>query len=325
MLLVDLIIDGNYILLKNAFTLHKHNLLFGGLQKSLEISVSNYRKWFPFANVYFVSDSREKSWRTKLNKDYKSQRKKDIDIDWSFVFDTYSEFKDNLKYKKIKVLEAKNIEGDDFTSYLVKNSNDSGRSTVIVSNDYDIKQLVKYNLNPLYINVMTNEMMTKQKIFLPKNFQLFLNAVSKLENDDIFNINDNQEFLQLLRSFIQKYETVEINGVESLIVKVISGDISDNIKSVWSMVKNGKKRGIGEKGAMSVVEKYHLEFGEINLSDPDLYENIADLICEKKKLSKTTIISIKDNIEKNMRLINLDINNFPKEVINRIENEFTKI
>lgn len=325
MLLVDLIIDGNYLLNRQVFVLHKHNLLFGGLQKSLEISVSNYRKWFPFTNVYFVSDSREKSWRTKLNKDYKSQRKKDIDIDWSFVFDTYAEFKNNLKYKKIKVLESKNIEGDDFTAYLVKNSNASGRSTVIVSNDYDIKQLVSYSLSPLYINVMTNEMLTKQKIFLPQNFQLFLNAVSKLNNDDIFNINDNQEFLQLLRSFIQKYETVEINGPESLIIKVISGDVSDNIKSAWSIVKNGKKRGIGEKGAMSIIERYHSEFGEINLQDPDLFENIADLICEKKKLSKTTITSIKDNIEKNMKLINLDVNNFPKEVINRIENEFTKI
>mgnify|MGYP001355634956 CR=1 FL=1 len=320
-MLCDLILDGNYLLNKNTFTLHKNNLLYGSLHRSLENTVNNYRKWYPFANVYLVSDSKEKSWRKQLVGDYKSTRKKDSDIDWGFVYNAYSEFKISMG-GLIKILEAPHVEGDDWISFLTSNVNKEGRSTIIVSNDYDIKQIVGYGLDPLYINIMTNEMYNKEKLFLPKNYQIFLNKVSKLPNDDIFNLNDNSEFLRLLDKFINKYEINEIDPIESLIVKVISGDQSDNIGSVWSQIKNGKKRGIGNKGAKSIYDEYLTEFGEINLGDPDLYENIADLICEKKKLSKTQIEKIVENIKDNVKLIDLRINNLPDEIVKKMKDKY---
>ena len=323
-MICDLIIDGNYILSKNTFTLHKNNLLFGALHKSLENTVNNYRKWYPFANVYLVSDSKEKSWRKQLTTNYKATRKKDSDIDWTFVYGAYGEFKDSMK-GLVKVLEAPHVEGDDWISFLVNKANNEGRSTIIVSNDYDIKQIVNYGLEPLFINIMTNEMYNKEKLFLPKNYQIFLNKVSKLPSDDIFSLNDNTDFLLLLDKFINKYEINEINPIESLMVKIISGDTSDNIGSVWSVVKNGKKRGIGAKGAQSIYDEYILEFGEINLGDPDLYENIADLICEKKKLSKTQIESIVENIKDNMKLIDLRMHNLPGEIVEKMENGYSNI
>jgi 5'-3' exonuclease len=321
-MICDLVIDGNYILSKNTFTLHKNNLLFGALHKSLENTVNNYRKWYPFANVYLVSDSKEKSWRKQLTTNYKATRKKDSDIDWTFVYNAYGEFKDSMK-GLVKVLEAPHVEGDDWISFLVTKANNEGRSTIIVSNDYDIKQIVNYGLDPLFINIMTNEMYNKEKLFLPRNYQIFLNKVSKLPSDDIFNLNDNTDFLLLLDKFINKYEINEINPVESLMVKIISGDTSDNIGSVWSVVKNGKKRGIGAKGAQSIYDEYIVEFGEINLADPDLYENIADLICEKKKLSKTQIESIVDNIKDNMKLIDLRLHNLPDEIVEKMESGYS--
>lgn len=323
-MICDLIIDGNYILSKNTFTLHKNNLLFGALHKSLENTINNYRKWYPFANVYLVSDSKEKSWRKQLTTNYKATRKKDSDIDWNFVYTAYGEFKDSMK-GLVKVLEAPHVEGDDWISFLVTKANNEGRSTIIVSNDYDIKQIVNYGLDPLYINIMTNEMYNKEKLFLPKNYQIFLNKVSKLPSDDIFSLNDNTDFLLLLDRFINKYEINEINPVESLMVKIISGDTSDNIGSVWSVVKNGKKRGIGAKGAQSIYDEYIVEFGEVNLGDPDLYENIADLICEKKKLSKTQIESIVDNIKDNMKLIDLRLHNLPEEIVEKMESGYSGI
>ena len=323
-MICDLIIDGNYILSKNTFTLHKNNLLFGALHKSLENTINSYRKWYPFANVYLVSDSKEKSWRKQLTTTYKATRKKDSDIDWNFVYTAYGEFKDSMK-GLVKVLEAPHVEGDDWISFLVTKANNEGRSTIIVSNDYDIKQIVSYGLDPLFINIMTNEMYNKEKLFLPKNYQIFLNKVSKLPSDDIFSLNDNTDFLLLLNRFINKYEINEINPVESLMVKIISGDTSDNIGSVWSIIKNGKKRGIGAKGAQSIYDEYILEFGELNLSDPDLYENIADLICEKKKLSKTQIESIVENIKDNMKLIDLRMHNLPEEIVEKMETGYSSI
>lgn len=316
-MLVDLIIDGNYILSKLVFTLHKNNLLFGALHKSLENTINNYRKWYPFANIYLVSDSKEKSWRKQLTSEYKATRKKDSDIDWNFVYTAYGEFKESVV--GCKILEAPHVEGDDWISFLVNRANESGRSTIIVSNDYDIKQIVSYSLEPLYINIMSNEMFNKEKLFLPKNYQIFLNKVSKLPNDDIFALNDNSEFIELMNRFITKYELNEIDPVESLIIKIISGDQSDNISSVWNVTKNGKTRGIGAKGAKGIYDNYITEFGEVNLSDPDLLENIADLICEKKKLSKSKIEDIVENIKGNFKLIDLRLHNLPDEIIDKME------
>jgi hypothetical protein len=44
----------------------------------------------------------------------------------------------------------------------------------------------------------------------------------------------------------------------------------------------------------------------------------ADLICEKKKLSKSTIPSIKGNLESNIKLILLDTQNLPQEVLDKM-------
>jgi hypothetical protein len=55
------------------------------------------------------------------------------------------------------------------------------------------------------------------------------------------------------------------------------------------VVKTERKEEL-EQQAQTIYE-YITEFGEIDLRDPDLYENIADLICEKKKLSKTQIVN----------------------------------
>jgi hypothetical protein len=47
-------------------------------------------------------------------------------------------------------------------------------------------------------------------------------------------------FFGLLDRFISKYDIHEINPIESLITKIISGDQSD-IGSVWSVVKTERK------------------------------------------------------------------------------------
>lgn len=306
MVSVNLIIDCNYILNKNVYSLHKNNLLFGGLYKSLELSVANYRKWFPFANVYLVSDSKGKSWRKELIHDnYKSQRKKNVDIDWNFVYNTYDEFKKNVI--GAKVLEGPRIEGDDWIYYVTKRSNDDNKSVIIVSNDYDIKQLLKFSTNNGWLNIMSNEMNGKEKIFVPKNYQMVMNKInSSVNNDDIFNLNDDNDFINLMNKFLSKYEIVEVDSDESLFTKIVAGDDSDNIKSVYvGKTKTGKPRGLGDKSAKEIYDMYLSEFGEVDFDDPDIHENIADLILEFRKLSSDNMDKIKTNIENNFKLINL--------------------
>jgi hypothetical protein len=47
---------------------------------------------------------------------------------------------------------------------------------------------------------MSNEMYNQEKIFLPSNYQIFLNKVGNKNNNDIFDLNDNQEFINLMNS-----------------------------------------------------------------------------------------------------------------------------
>ena len=296
---INLILDGNYLLQRNVFSLHKNNLLYGALETSLEMSVNNYRQWFGFENVYFVSDSKEKSWRKQHYNEYKGNRKKDTDIDWEFVYNTYDAFKAKLA-SKVKILEYSQVEGDDWISYIAQTANKEGISNLIVSNDYDIKQLIKYELDPLWINIMSNEVYTNQKIFLPKNYQIFLDKVKSVAvNNDIFTLSNDGEFLGMVSSFMERYEVNEVNATESLVIKLISGDSGDNILSVWALEKNGKRRGIGEAGAKSLYDIYELEFGDVDINADDFLDNIADLICEKKKLVRSNEFDkIKQNLEK---------------------------
>lgn len=322
-MLLNLIVDGNYILSRLVFTLHKNNLLYGALYTSLENTISNYRKMYPFCNIYFVSDSKEQSWRKKINKEYKLKRKKDSDIDWKFVYDTYDEFKQNTN---CKVLEAPNVEGDDWISYLINQSNKKSESNLIISNDYDIKQLLKFDLGNNYINFMTNEMYSKGKLFMPINWKVFIDKISKdSKSDDIFNLNDNKEFLNLIDFLTNKYQVVDVDPVKSFIIKVISGDNSDNIKSVWvTRDKGGRNRGIGMKGAESIFTQYNSEFGDPKLNDPDLYENIADLIIEKKKLSRTKMDPIVERIKENVIMVDLSLNTLPNQIIEKMKNVYNE-
>lgn len=319
---LNLIIDGNYVLSKLVFTLHKNNLLYGALYKSMENTILSYKKWYPFTKTYLVSDSKEKSWRKQILQDYKAHRKKDTDIDWQFVYKTYDEVKSNIK--GISVMESPGIEGDDFVSFIIHETNKLGHSNVVVSNDHDIKQLLTFNLNPLFINFMTNEMYNQEKLFLPKNYQIFIDSVKKLPND-LFNLNDNQEFILLIDKFLNRYRTSEVDNLQSLLIKVISGDTSDNIQSVFQVTKNGKTRGIGQKGALAIYNDYYSEFGEASLNDPDMFENIADIICEKKKISKTNIEKIVDRINENLTMVDLRIEKLPPNIINEMAIVYGKI
>lgn len=324
-MLCDLIIDGNYILSKLVFTLHKNNILYGSLYNSLENTILGYRKIYPFRKIYLVSDSKEKSWRKNLKVSYKSTRKRDSSIDWNFVYNTYQEFKDSLS--NIKVLEESHVEGDDWISFLCEKSNSIGISNIIISNDYDIKQLIRFNLDPLWINIMYNGMYFKNKIFIPRDWKIFKDKISKLEeNNDIFNLNYNNEFIIALTNLVESNEVKEVDYIESLIIKLITGDKSDNISSVWSSkTKNGTPRGIGERGAQSIYNNYIEEFGNPSIKDVDLYENIADIICEKKKISKTNIEKIVKNIESNSKLIDLRTENLPKEIFEKMEIIYNKL
>ena len=308
--------------MKSVFSLSKSNMLYGNLTRVLESGVTTYKSWFPFEKTYLVSDSREKSWRKDIYDKYKASRKRDTDIDWEFVYQTYSDFKENFSKKGFRILEAANIEGDDWISYILDTANKKGISNIIVSNDYDIKQLLKFNVDENFINIMTNEMYNKTKLFMPKNYNIFFAKLKKFNNNDIFSLNNNQDFYKLISSFLERHEIIEIDPIKSLLLKIISGDVSDNIESVYTTYgATGKPRGIGEKGGLSIIEKYITEFGEPILEDDNLISNIADLVMEKRKVNSIYMDDIIKNINLNKKIIDLRLSNLPANIVSKMKNK----
>lgn len=318
----NLIIDGNYLLNKNVFILNKNKMLYGLLHESLINTITTFSNYYQFDNIFLVSD--KGSWRKGVFSDYKANRVKNTDIDWEFVMTTYDEVKSDLP-KKINKLEGSYIEGDDWIYKLVKDTNKIGHSNLIITNDRDINQLVDLDLNLNYINIVSNEMWNAEKIFLPNNYELYLSSINEtISNMDIFNFDYTSELYDFVRNYINKREINIVFGKEVIVKKIISGDKSDNIKSCYvKESKSGRMMGIGDKGAEKIMDIYYREYGDMDIDDEDFYDNLADIVCEVKKISNANIESISTRLKENMEIINFDF--IPDDIINRMDEKIKDI
>lgn len=321
---VNLIIDGNYMLYRNIFSLHKTKTLFGDLLLSLEMSINSHLKKYPFENIYLVSDTRTASWRKSIYSAYKEQRKKDEDIDWEFCFNTYDQFKEELKEnnKRVKVLQSEGLEGDDFIHFLTKRANRKGESNIIIASDGDITQLLDYRLNPTWINIQLKDDAYRPKMYLPQGYKLFLRELKNAEQD-LFNLNDNDLFLSYYNTLNERCPVEEIDSEHKLFIKIISGDVGDNIKSVLiTEQKSGIKRGIGDAGANKIWENFKTHYpNSIVFSEDKWIENLISFIADYKKveLSKDMEDTIRKNVHFNRQLVHFDIKHYPKEILEKVK------
>lgn len=317
----DLIIDGNYVLNKLVHSLYKSNVLYGSLEESLNMMIQKYRRYYSFSNVYLVSDMKSKSWRHSIYSEYKAKRKYDSDIDWNFVFETYAHVKSNLGEVRVKVRESEGIEGDDWIYFLAKKSNASGRSCMIISNDQDMNQLINISLEPQYMNFMVNERYSNHVITLPTGSNILLSELSKMKRT-IFDMNTNEEFVELINTFIERNKVIYVNSSEELVGKLIMGDTSDNILSVYrkeciTIGGDVVYKGIGEASKKKIIDIYRNEYGEVDINDDSFYEKISDIICEVKKVKRSNIPNIIENIKYNKQLISFDM--IPSHIIDIIK------
>jgi len=332
MVKTNIIIDGNYLVMKNVFILKKLRSLHD-LQLLLEKDYDNITKSFPFDNVYFVSDSRESNWRKQQYKEYKGKRKKDSDIDWDFVFKTYDEFKENIKNRRnSKLLEFPGLEGDDFIAHIIQTSNKKGFSNILVASDGDLQQLLKYDLNKNYINIQWNYRFSDERLYLPKNYQLFLNQLNSSESADIFSLDNDSEFCNYIENLIQRTKIKSVLSEQIIFEKIVQGDTSDNIISIIK-VKDGKLnpegRGIGEKGANSVYKLYkEINPEPIDIDSEDFVNKLIDVVLYYKKIKNADSDfknKIRDNIIFNRKMIKLDSSYMPDNISENMKNHFNKI
>lgn len=115
-------------------------------------SIKAYKKKYgkEFGEMVIACDGRN-YWRRDYFKNYKGMRKKareESDLDWSVIFDTLSEIREDLKqHFPYKVIHVDKCEADDVIAVLAQSTQEFGKheKVMIVSSDKDFKQLHQYD------------------------------------------------------------------------------------------------------------------------------------------------------------------------------------
>ncbi len=319
MLNINLVIDGNYMLYRSVFILERLGTLYGDLETLLLRDYNNISNVFTYDMIYFISDSRQ-SWRKSLYPEYKDGRKKDSKIDWGFVFETYEKFKENITYRNnCMVYTIDGFEGDDIMAHVINESNKEGYSNFIISNDGDMHQFLNFDISENYINIMYNHKFNDEKLFVPKNHNIFFGHIEENSEQDIFDLNNNSEFVEYYERLKARCVVVEIDKEESLFKKIVTGDKGDNILSVVKF--NKTMRGIGKAGGETVWNMFKERYpNNIDFDSDEFVENLTEILSIYKKNKNE---DFKDKVKKNIifsrKLVRLESKYLPQGMLQILE------
>ena len=297
MIRFNLICDGNYLLYRAVFILHKLKTLYGDLETLLLNDYNKLTHEYPYNLIYFVSDSK-KSWRKNLYPEYKGKRKKEEKIDWEFVFDTFDKFKENIKHRHNCLLyQIDPFEGDDIIAHIVHETNKEGTSNLIISNDGDIHQMLKFSVADNYINLMYNHKFQNEVLFVPKNYSIFLKHIEDTTVGDIFDMNDDIDFVNYFDKITSRAKIKQVDPEESYFKKLVSGDTGDNVLSVVKFTPEIK--GIGAAGSDTVYKMFKDRFpNEIDFDSDEFISQLSDILYIYKKNRE---IDFKEKVTRNIK------------------------
>lgn len=279
-------------------------------------------------DIVFVRDSH--SWRKDLllQQEYKGNRKKIQDnIDKTGFVSATNNFVETLKSVGVKVSQAERSEGDDLIYAWSEKLFNEGKSSLILSTDRDLNQLVKC-VNDVHI-VQYSPM--SDKLFVSDGTEhmiseLMNRPVPTQENlfNEVFAISiENDPFERFLENV--SVETVDSEKVR--FSKIVGGDVSDNIYSVYYKPGNGttRGRGIGPK----TVEKIYDEFRKRLGCDFDYHiygqEDSMKLLCNviydvvKINDEEFTRRMLFENIKTNVSLVSLTDETIPADVMESMD------
>jgi hypothetical protein len=304
---MSLLIDGNYMLYRSVFILHKLRTLYGDLETLLLNDYNNITNAYPYKLIYFISDSKV-SWRKNIYPDYKGKRKKDEDIDWGFVFETFDKFRESIKHRHNCLLyQIDPFEGDDIIAHIIKENNKEGGSNMIISNDGDLHQLLTFNTAENYINIMYNHKFQDERLYVPENYSIFLKHIEDTTEGDIFDMaDDNIDFMNYFDKLTNRAKISVVNKEKSYFKKLVAGDDGDNISSVIKTSPDA--RGIAEKGSETVYAMFKQKYpDEINFDSDEFVKNLCDILSIYKKNKEDEFIEkITENIKFSRTLTRLD-------------------
>ena len=278
-------------------------------------------------DVVFIEDSH--SWRKDLllQREYKGNRKRmQDDIDKKGFDTVIANFTETLKSMGVKVSQAERSEGDDLIYAWSEHLFEEGKSSLILSTDRDLNQLVKcvndvhiiqYGPlnNKLWVSEASNRIIEK------------LNEKHDItqENlfDEIFVVSiENDPFIRFVEN-----TTVEVVDPEKVrFSKIIGGDTSDNIYPVYyrEATENTRAKGIGEKTVEKIYnqfkEKLGCEFDYHIYNEEDAVKLLCNVIYDVAKINDENFTRrmLFENIKTNTSLVSLTNESIPDDVLDNM-------
>ena len=222
-------------------------------------------------------------------------------IHWSNVHNVIEEFTDLLKSQGVIIHRVSGAEGDDLIYAWTCALNSKGENCIIWSGDTDLMQLVNYNRSTDTYTLWYDN--TRSRIGIYPGFIKYLNIKDGSKEDeyeDIFSVDNvlivSNQIKEELKQFIgsNNLETMDIYCDEYVFMKILTGDKSDNIKSVYSVEKIGKTgkprtSKISEekaKNILNVFKKRHGRFSSMYLFEESYKKEIVKIIASEVQLTE---------------------------------------
>jgi len=331
-----LIIDGHNFYFRTLFTLQQpktHRLL--DEQEEVDIfdeklitdlyyTINKYKSFIN--DIVFVVDS--KSWRKSLllSDEYKGTRTTEEKINFKNFYSSVEVFNELLKKNGIKVSKVDSCEGDDLVFGWSTYLNSINKPFIIQSTDKDLTQLLDTDVMSSQYNPIQNVLYMSKK-----NYDILESRKSKMSEfsvDDLFTseVVTKTEFEKFISSSQCSIHVVDPEEIRFM--KVISGDSSDNIVSVYRKTSpSGRLMGIGEKTCVKILDRYKSVIGDPSINytyyirEYSDTNKLLDIIYEVCKINDTgfTRRMLQENINTNGKLVVLSratIPDYIQEAIN---------
>lgn len=336
-----LLIDGNYFLHSRLFVLPRkkgEQLLStqdskSQLMRKLCIDfASELRKMNMFVDQIVVAVD-AKSWRKDLFPDaqYKGTRTHDDSVNWTGVFEVYSEFQSVLAKQGVIIHQINGAEADDVLFGWSIQLNNEGRNCIVWTGDRDLIQLVDYNkATEAYTLWYYN---SKRKLIAFEGFTKLIESSTSddYSNDDmLFNmaadLSTSGQSKKDIKAWIEsnKVDVQEINCDDFIFTKILQGDKSDNIPSVVTWTKAARSGRImnyslTEKHSNKILDQYKKEEGNFHIDhffSKESTERIVNIIYRVVGMSSPDEIRARFN--QNLDLMLLHYNTIPDAIQKQI-------
>lgn len=321
---LTLIIDGNWLFMSRLAVIANRYAndydLCQGIKSLMIKSINLVLRKFPIIdNIIFVADGG--SWRNQIPLpeylqreseegmivEYKGTRSKSDDINWDLLFSAFEDFISTLQVSGINAYREQYLEGDDWIWWWSTYLNSQNTNCIIWTKDNDLKQLVNIDNNKCFTAWWNNDAGIFIKDFEEEEFDFLFNS----------SFNENESIWNQLTKYCK--DVKKINPKHIIIDKILKGDSSDNILPI--ILRASKNKESLKKFKISTKDiDYNLNYN--NLIDVKIY--IHNLINQKNYKNRIynnkTEKDIIEHFEFNKKLIVLEKNNYPNDILDIFKN-----